>query len=132
MAKAAGRLAVLSKGGTPIGGVRVTTLKFGSQAIDVSDRDSGEFIELLGTVTGRQITMSVSGIYDDPVLRDIAADPSASQILSDLTFKFSDALAAKDTISGTFHFSDYEDGNPYEDATTFTANFASSGAWTLG
>lgn len=130
MAKVAGRNALLSKNSVAIGGVRVTTIKVDSTPIDVTDRDSAGIIEVLAAAAGRQISLSVSGVYEDPVLRDIAFDPTASQLLTDLTFKFADALVAKDTIGGNFWMGSYEEGNPHDDASTFSAEFTSSGTWT--
>lgn len=131
MAKAAGRLAVLSKNATAIGGVKVTTISIANEPIDVTDRDSSGIIELLAVAATRQITISVEGVYKDPVLRDIALDAAGSPLLTDLTFKFADALAAKDTIGGNFFLTKYEEGNPHDDATEFSAEFVSSGTWTL-
>lgn len=132
MAKAAGRLAVLSKNSVPIGGVRVTKIKYAGTSIDVTDRDSSGIIELLSVVATQQITLEVEGVAEDPVLRDIAFTPATSKMLTDLTFKFADALTAADTISGNFFFSDYEESNPHDGAAEFTASFQSSGTWTLG
>lgn len=131
MAKAAGRLAVLSKAATPIGGVKVTGIKWGAEHIDVTDKDSNGIIEYLSTVATQQITISVEGIYKDPVLRDIALTPATSKLLTDLTFKFADALVATDTIGGNFVMTSYEESNPDDGPTTFTAEFQSSGTWTL-
>lgn len=131
MAKAAGRLAVLSKGATPIGGVRVTTISIANESIDVTDRDSAGIIELLSVAATRQISISVEGVYKDPVLRDIAFGPAVSPLLTDLTFKFADALAAADTIAGNFFLTSYEESNPHDDAAEFSAEFVSSGTWTL-
>lgn len=130
MAKAAGRLAVIKKGGTAIGGLRVTTIKVDNTPIDVTDRDSAGIIEVLAAAASRQIALSGSGVYEEPVLRDIAFDPTASQLLTDLTFEFADALAAKNQIAGNFWLGSYEEGNPHDDASTFSAEFTSSGTWT--
>ncbi len=130
MAKNAGRLAVVRKAGTPIAGVRVSTIKWGAESIDVTDRDSAGIIEVLSVVATQQITLSVEGVYSSPVLRDIAFDTAASKLLTDLTFIFGDALAAKDTITGNFFFGSYEESNPHDAESTFTAEFTSSGAWT--
>jgi TP901-1 family phage major tail protein len=130
MAKAPGRLAVLNKNAVPIGGVRVTTIKFGAESIDVTDKDSNGIMEVLAVAATQQITLSVEGVYKEPVLRDIAFDPAASKLLTDVTFKFADGLAAKDTITGNFWFGSYEEGNPHDDAVTFSAEFTSSGVWT--
>lgn len=130
MAKNAGRLAVVRKAGTPIASVKVSTIKWGAESIDVTDRDSTGIIEVLAAVATQQITLSIEGVYNSPILRDIAFDTTASKLLTDITFIFGDALAAKDTITGNFFFSSYEEANPHDDATTFTAEFTSSGAWT--
>lgn len=133
MAKAVGRLAILAKAGTTIGGVRVTTVKWAGEVIDVSDNDSGSVVELLATLGSEQITLSVEGVYKDPVLRTIALTPATSKLLTDLTFKFSDSAgAASDTISGSFMLSSYEEGNPYKEATTFSCEIMSTGTWTIG
>ncbi|MFA9232073.1 MAG: phage tail tube protein [Microgenomates group bacterium] len=130
MAKNAGRLAVVSKAGTPIAGVKVSTIKWAAESIDVTDKDSAGITELLAAVASQQITLSCEGVYSSPVLRDIAFDTAASKLLTDLTFKFGDALAAKDTVAGNFFFANYEEGNPHDDASTFTCEFQSSGTWT--
>lgn len=130
MAKVAGRFHVLSKGGVSIGGIKVTTIKFGAESIDVTDKDSNGILEVLGAAASQSITISVEGVYKDPVLRDIAFDPLASKLLTDLTFKFADALAAKDTIGGSFFMGSYEEGNPDDGPASYSAEFTSSGAWT--
>jgi predicted secreted protein len=133
MAAAAGRKAVLAKNLTPIAGVRVSSLKAGATPIDITSRDSAGLVSLLsGEFTGRQLTIEVSGITTDAVLRDIALAPAGSLTLTDISFKFADALTAADTITGTFFLSDYTENNPYEEASDFSATFVSSGAWTLG
>lgn len=131
MAKAAGRLAVLKKAGTPIGGVQVTTIKWAGEAIDATDRDSSGIVEVLSAVASQQITLDVEGLAKDSTLRDIAFNPATSKLLTDLTFVFADALAAADTIAGNFFLASYEEGNPHDNASTFKASFTSSGAWTL-
>ena len=130
MAKNAGRLAVVSKAGTPIAGVRVSTIKWGAESIDVTDKDSSGITEQLAAVASQQIKLSVEGVYSSPVLRDIAFDTAASKLLTDVTFRFGDALAAKDTIAGNFFMTSYEESNPHDAESTFSCEFVSSGAWT--
>ena len=131
MAKAAGRLAVLSKNSVAIGGVKVTGVKWAGEFMDVTDKDSNGIIEYLSTIATQQITISVEGVYKDPVLRDIAMTPATSKLLTDLTFKFADALLAADTIAGNFVMTSYEESNPDDGPATFTCEFQSSGTWTL-
>lgn len=132
MAKAAGRLAVLSKNNVAVGGVRVTTISWSGETIDVTDADSDGVVELLGELASEQITLSVEGVTKDVVLRAAALDAGTSRKLTDITFKFADALSAADTISGDFVITSYEEGNPHDDASTFSAEFQSSGAWSIG
>lgn len=129
MAKAAGRLAVVSKNAVALGGVRVSNISIDNTPIDVTDYDSLGLQELLSASSMRVLSFDVEGVYKNPTLRDIAMDPTASMLLTDMTFKFSDALAAKDTIGGNFYMLNYKEGNDYKEATTFSASFTSSGTW---
>lgn len=131
MAKAPGRLAVVSKNAVAIASVRVSTISIANEPIDVTDRDNSGIVELLSAAATRQITLSVEGVANSPVLRDIAFSPTLSQLLTDLTFKFADALTAADTIAGNFFLTSYEESNPHDDAAEFSCEFVSSGAWTL-
>ena len=129
MAKNAGRLAVLSKNAVPIAGVRVSTIKWGAESIDVTDKDSDGIVELLGVSGTSQLTLEVEGVYEDPVLRDIAMSASASQLLTDVTFQFASAVSGADVLTCNWFMTSYEEGNPHDDASTFTASFVSSGSW---
>lgn len=131
MAKAPGRLATLARGGTPIGGVRVTTVSVANEPIDVTDKDSAGIVELLSQAATKQITLSVEGVYRDPVLRAIAFNAAGSPLITDLTFTFADALVAADQLAGNFFMTSYEEGNPHDDAVEFSSEFVSSGTWTL-
>jgi predicted secreted protein len=132
MAKAAGRLAVLSKNSVAIGGVKVVGMKYAGEPIDVTDRDSNGIVALLSVAKTQQLTLSVEGFEKDAVLRDIAFTPGTSKLLTDLTFKFADALTGADTISGNFFMTSYENSNPDNDASKFSCEFVSSEGWTLG
>lgn len=131
MAKAPGRSAVVSKNAIVLGGVRVSNISVDNTPIDVTDQDSAGLQELLTVASMRVLSFDVEGIYKNPTLRDIAYDPAATQFLTDMTFKFADALAAKDTIGGNFFMLNYKEGNDYKEASTFSASFTSSGAWTF-
>ncbi len=131
MAKAAGRNAKVYKNAVQIGGVRVTNIAVDYTPIDVTDNDSAGLQELLADYGMGVLTFDVEGVYKDPVLRDIAMVPGTSKLLTDLTFKFSDALAAVDTLGGSFFMLNYKETNDYKEATQFTASFTSSGTWTL-
>jgi len=131
MAKVAGRLATLSKDSTVIGGTRVTNIQVDYTPIDVTDNDSDGLQELLSEYGMGVMTFDVEGVYKDPVLRDIAMDPATTQLLTDLTFDFADGGVGSATVSGDFFMLNYKEGNDYKEATTFSASFTSSGAWSV-
>lgn len=134
MPKVAGRKAEIRKAGVKIAGVMVLSFKHANTPMSSEDFDSLGFPTFLtgaGDWSERSLSFDVSGIYTDPVLRDIAFDPTANQAFTDLTLVFANALVGKRTLGGTFIMTSYEDGNPMKEATTFSASFVSSGAWTL-
>ncbi len=130
MAKAPGRLAVLSKAATPIASVKMVSIEWNGEPIDVTDKDSNGINELLSVVASQGLKISVEGWTNDPVFRNIALDTAVSKMLTDLTFKHADALALVDTISGNFFMSNYKEQNPHDDASDFSCEFQSSGVWT--
>lgn len=131
MAKAAGRAIVIAKGGTPIAGVTNSGIKWSGGGIEVTDRDSAGLREFLnGTdLESQSLTISVEGMEVDEVIRDLWTDPTADKMLTDLTFKFADGSAAKDTIGGDFLLVDYDYKGDHKGAVEFSATFESSGAW---
>ncbi|NBW12558.1 MAG: hypothetical protein EBR82_31485 [Caulobacteraceae bacterium] len=131
MAKAAGRLAVIYKNAVAIAGVQTTTISVKNESIDVTDKDSAGIIEVLSAAKTKQITLKVEGLAADATLRTIAMSATGSPLITDLTFKFADALTTADILAGNFFMTSYEEGNPHDDAVTFSAEFVSSGTWTL-
>jgi predicted secreted protein len=126
MAKAAGREAVLKKNSTAIGGVRVKNLTRDTTPINVTDDDSDGLQELLAVAGMSVLGFDVEGVLDDTVLEAIAFSSSASQLLTDLEFE----LNGGNSITGNFFMTSYKQGMDYKEATTFSASFTSSGAWT--
>lgn len=131
MAKAPGRLAVLSKAGTPIAGIKALSIEFTSEPIEVTDRNSNGVVEYLDDNKTTQCKLSVSGITDTNVLRAIFTGPTASRMVTDLTFTYASAGALADVISGDFFMTSYKEENPDDDACTFSAEFVSSGPYLL-
>lgn len=134
MAKAAGRKIVIAKGGTPIATATMQSIKWAGGGIDVTNRDSNGFREYLNglDLEEQSITISVEGIESDGVLRNIALKTGQDKMLTDLTFKFADALAAEDTVSGNFLLVDFEHKGDHKGAAEFSATLESSGSWTVG
>ncbi|MEM9523643.1 MAG: phage tail tube protein [Pseudomonadota bacterium] len=128
MPASAGQDGVLRIGATPVAGVRVTGFTRNATPIDISDKSSAGYMELMAEkVSSAQLTFNVDGVEKDQALRDIALGPVTGWTISDLSID----LANGDSITGTFFFSDYSEGEDYKEASTFSGSFQSSGQWTL-
>lgn len=128
MAKTAGRLCVIKKNGTTIGGGRTVNMTVNGAPIDTTDQNDNGFTNYLADIlTGRSLQFSIDGQEEDQVLRDIALATAAdTHFLDDLTFEFPNG----DEISGNFVMSAYAETGPYGEAQTFNATFMSDGQWT--
>lgn len=131
MVKTAGRDVVVAIGGTAIAGGRVKSITRNMTPIDVSDADDDEFAAMLAdTYAEDTMEITISGLEDGTVLRDIAFTTSAAdRHLSDLTFEFPGTPA--DSISGDFLMTAFTLGGDYREATTFDATFVRNGQHTF-
>ncbi|MGK7753779.1 phage tail tube protein [Roseovarius sp. C03] len=127
MAANAGQDGVFSVGGSPVAGVRVSGFTREATPIDITDKGSAGYQELLaGKVSSAILSFNVEGIEKDNALRDIALGTSSGWLLEDAEL----TLADGDKITGDFFFGSYQEGEDYKEASTFTASFTSSGEWT--
>ena len=128
MAKSAGRLCVIKKAATTIGGGRTVGITVNGSPINVEDQGDLGFQTLLaGVITGRSIELTIDGYEEDQVIRDIAMSSTPTdKFMTDITFEFPNG----DVISGDFFLSSYSETGAYEDGQTFTSAFTSDAAWT--
>lgn len=126
MTASAGQDASVTKDGTPIAGVRVSGFTRNATPIDITDRDSGAYQELLaGKVSSAVLTFNLEGIEKDKILRNVALGPVSGYLMTDLAL----TLANGDTLAGDFFLGDYTEGEDFKEASSFSANMTSSGQW---
>lgn len=124
----AGQDAVFKIGATAVAGVRVSGFTREATPIDITDKDSQGYQELLsGKVSGVSLSMNVEGVEKDNTLRDIALGDKAGWLIADASLEMADG----DVLSGAFFLGSYQEGDDYKEATTFTATLTSSGQWTF-
>jgi len=125
MAAEYGRKVAFTWGGSPVLGVREKSLTVNGEPVNItSDEDDG-IQTLLDEDAEFSVQIELSGVTKDDVLRaDKFAGGSALQQTATLTY---DSGAV---ISGTFHLAAYSEGQPYNEAVTFTATLMSNGAVT--
>lgn len=127
MAATAGHDALLKIGGTTVAGVRVTGFTRSATPIDITDKTSQGYQELLaGKASSATLSFTADGVEKDKVLRNIALGPVAGWTVENMTM----ALANGDEIACAFFMGDYTEGDDYKEASTFSASFTSSGVWT--
>lgn len=124
----AGQDGVFSLGLTAVAGVRVSGFTREATPIDISDKGSAGYQELLsGKVSNAVLSMNVEGVEKDNALRDIALGPQAGWYMTEASLQ----LANGDTLTGEFFLGSYQEGEDYKEAGTFTASLTSSGEWTF-
>lgn len=128
MAGNVGRADTIRKNNVVIAGVREKSLSWAGDPIDVtSDEDAG-LRKLLEDYGQQQLSISLSGVFkNDTTFRAIALNSATSGHLNDVTYHFADGSS----ITGDVLLVGYEEGAPYNDATTFSVTLEYSDTWTL-
>lgn len=123
MAKIVGRIVTVTLDTVAIAAVRTKSLTINNSPINVTTDDESGIQELLDVPGEKAVEISVDGILDTDVLADLAlnANPTGNMVF---TYPGTPGY----TITGDFFMSSYSEGIPYNEATTFTASFSSTGA----
>ncbi len=128
MAKQAGRLFVLKKNNVTIGGGLEHSLTVNGEPIDCTTKEDDGFVAYLdGTLSGRSIVVTMSGIDSDRELRALAlsGDPT-SVFLDDITLEYGDG----DVLSGDFVMMGFGNTGGNAGGLNFSVTFTSNGSWT--
>ena len=128
MAGNVGRADSIRKNNVVIAGVREKSLSWSGEPIDVTSDEDGGIRKLIEDYGQEQLSISLSGVFkDDTTFRDIALNPGTTGLLTDITYNFADGSS----ITGDVLLVGYEEGAPYQDATTFSVTLEYSDTWTL-
>src|SRR5690554_280622 len=122
MAEILGRKVTVSIDSVVRATARTKSLTIANEAVDVtSDGDDGiqRFLNEMGQ---KSVEVSVEGMFDsaDETLPDLAL---GNDLIVPVELDYGTY-----TIAGDFFMNSYSEGQTYNDATTFSATFASSGA----
>lgn len=132
MPKVAGRKIKIYKGSGPsavlVAGARSDSITINNEPIDVTDKGSDGWRELLNDASVRSVEMSVSGLIANGQL--IGASLGATTALFD---DYEIRIEGIGTAAGSFFFSNIEISAPHDGAGEFSATIMSSGviSWTL-
>lgn len=120
MAKQLGRKVTIKIGGNVIAAARTKNLTINNEPVNVTTDGDDGIQTLLAEPGEKAVSVSVEGLGDQTALVDVAL---GNDLIEAVEFDYGTF-----TISGDFFQASYTEGQPYNDAITFTAEYQSSGA----
>jgi TP901-1 family phage major tail protein len=112
---------------TTIGGMRTNRFTLNNQAVDTTNRDSGQWRALLEGAGNSSLSISASGIFEDSTAEETLRGYAFANSIRNFQFTFGNG----DSMTGAFQISSYSRGASYNDAETFSISLQSAGAVTF-
>tara|TARA_Y100000289_G_scaffold53764_1_gene55881 strand:- start:46 stop:450 length:405 start_codon:yes stop_codon:yes gene_type:complete len=112
---------------TTVGGMRSTSMTLNDEAVDISNKDSGSFRELLPAGGIQSMTITASGVFTDST-----AEQTLRSAYGTSTFKSYNVIVPDlGTYAGTFMIASLEYGGEYNGEATYSVTLESSGSITF-
>ena len=122
-----GRDFLIIKGGTAIAGLRTKSLAFDGSNVDKTNADDEGFITFGDFSGAKSWTITANGVLEsNDAFIDIALNPDASLLLTDVTLRFADGS----TIAGNVRLSSATYAGDHDGENTYDVTLNSSGKWT--
>lgn len=129
MAKYLGNAMLLKVETTPGGGTYATiggssshTMSLANEVVDVSDKDSNRWKELLAA-GDRSLTISMEGFVSDDANFEIARIAARDDVIINYTLEYGNS----DTIVGAFHIDSLEVSGARNEGQSFSMSLTNSG-----
>ena len=112
---------------TTVGGMRSTSMTLNDEAVDISNKDSGSFRELLPAGGIQSMSISASGVFTDST-----AETTLRAAYGTSTFKSYNIIVPDlGTYAGTFMIASLEYAGEYNGEATYSVTLESSGSITF-
>ena len=112
---------------TTVGGMRSTSMTLNDEAVDITNKDSGSFRELLPAGGIQSMSISASGVFTDST-----AETTLRISYGTSTFKSYNIIVPDlGTYAGTFMIASLEYGGEYNGEATYSVTLESSGSITF-
>lgn len=135
MAASKGRAFVLKIGDgatseafTTIGGIRSTSFSLNGEPVEVTDKDSSGWRELLANAGVRTVSVSGSGVFKDTTAEETLRGKAFAQTIDNYQVVDGDA---GDTFEGGFQVASYERTGEHNGEVQFSVTLESSGEVTF-
>lgn len=109
-----------------VGGCIAHTATLANEAIDVSDKDSSRWRDMLNAGQ-RSLTISFNGWISDDANYELVADAADA----DSILNYQLAYGNGKTVTGGFHIDSFERGGEYNNAQTFSCTLSNDGTPTF-
>lgn len=131
MAAQKGRLHLLKLGasgaGGTIAGVKNLTVSINNELVDITNKDSGGWRELLEAAGTQGVDISFDGVASDSATYETFKGYSQTNSANVYYILGAD----NDAIEGSFHIASFQEQSSFNDAIAFSATLQSSGAITF-
>ena len=112
---------------TTVGGMRSTSMTLNDEAVDISNKDSGSFRELLPAGGIQSMSISASGVFTDST-----AETTLRAAYGTSTFKSYNIIVPDlGTYAGTFMIASLEYAGEYNGEATYSVTLESAGSITF-
>lgn len=109
---------------TTIGGMRTTSLSINNEIVDITNKTSGGWRELLGGAGVRSVTLSGAGVFTDS-----AAEMSVqAKMLAGSVDNYEITFESGDSFAGAFQATRLEYAGDHNGERTYSIRLESSGA----
>lgn len=120
MAEILGRKVVVTVGTTPVATARTTSMAINNEAVNITSAGDDGVRRIMSEAGEKSVEVTLDGLYIDSSLMDLAL---GGTLIQDVELDYQTY-----TLSGDFFLSAYNEGQPYNEAVTFSATLMSTGA----
>ena len=112
---------------TTVGGMRSTSMTLNDEAVDITNKDSGSFRELLPSGGIQSMTITASGVFTDST-----AEQTLRSAYGTSTFKSYNVIVPDlGTYAGTFQLTSLEYSGEHNGEVTYSLTLESAGSVTF-
>ena len=111
---------------TTVGGMRSTGITLGNETVDVTDKDSAGWRELLESAGGKSVSVSGSGVFKDTASETTVRTAALADTIDNYRVQFEDG----DYFAGAFQITSLEITGENNGAREYALTLESSGAVT--
>lgn len=119
MAETLGRKVTISVGGSVVATARTTSMTINNEAVNITSAGDDGIRRMMDEAGEKSVEITLDGLYTDASLMDLAL---ATSLLEAVVLDYGTY-----TLGGDFFLSSYNEGQPYNEAVTFSATLMSSG-----